>query len=193
MFAQLDRADAERRRGAKHEWLGLGSFIPGVGTIAAGYDAYLYHQEGDDFSATLSAVSAIPGGKFFSLLKIGKLLPEATMAAKATKTGSSVLEDAARAESHLARLDSSPANDAMLARIRAAAADGRALHPSESNFLRHELTEADLMDGGMGYDAAHEIAGRTHPTFGNYHPEVIDQFPELFNNNWRNFWGMEPR
>ncbi|WP_255502332.1 hypothetical protein [Cellulomonas sp. JH27-2] len=43
----------------------------------------------------------------------------------------------------------------------------------------------------MGYEQAHELAGQTHPTFGNYDPEVIKQFPELFNQNWRNYWGIE--
>jgi hypothetical protein len=59
--------------------------------------------------------------------------------------------------------------------------------------LLHELTEADLMDAGMGYDEAHALAGQTHPTFSNYHPEVIDQYPERFNNNWRSYWGLESR
>jgi hypothetical protein len=106
-----------------------------------------------------------------------------------------VLEDAATAERHLARPESehSPANDAMLGRIRSAAADGRPLHESEANFLKHEVTESGLMDGGMGSEEAHVLAGQTHPMFANYHPEVIDQFPERFNNNWRNYWGMEPR
>lgn len=88
----------------------------------------------------------------------------------AANPGGSFLDDAARAEQHLTRLDHSPANDAMLARIRSAAADSRPLHESESNFLRHELTEADLIDGGMGYPEAHGLAGQTHPTFGNYTP-----------------------
>ncbi|MBO3089224.1 beta-1,3-glucanase family protein [Cellulomonas dongxiuzhuiae] len=103
----------------------------------------------------------------------------------------SLLDDVARIESHLARLDYSPANDAMLARLRAAAADGTPLSPADQNFLRHELTEAGLMDNGAPYERAHQIAGETHPTFSNYDPEVIRKFPELFNNNWRKYWGIE--
>lgn len=106
-------------------------------------------------------------------------------------TSSDLLDDATRIETHLARLDHSPANDAMLARIRGAATDGRPLTEAEQNFMTHELTEAGLMDRGMGYPQAHELAGQTHPTFGNYDPEVIKQFPELFNQNWRNYWGIE--
>jgi RHS repeat-associated protein len=111
----------------------------------------------------------------------------------AGRAGLSLMDDAARVEQHLSRLDHSPANDAMLERIRSAASGGRGLHESESNFLLHELTEADLMDAGMGYDEAHALAGQTHPTFSNYHPEVIDQYPERFNNNWRSYWGLESR
>ncbi len=47
------------------------------------------------------------------------------------------------------------------------------------------------MNRGTVYEQAHEIAGQTHPTFGNYDPEVIKQFPELFKQNWRNYWGIE--
>jgi len=42
--------------------------------------------------------------------------------------------------------------------------------------MRHELTEAELMDQGMSYEKAHEPALQTHP-----------------NNNWRRVWGMEPQ
>jgi RHS repeat-associated protein len=108
----------------------------------------------------------------------------------AAQASSRLLDDAVRIEAHLGRLDYSPANDAMLARIRSAAAEGRPLSEADRNFMTHELTEADLMGRGMAYDEAHEIAGRTHPTFANYDPEVIKQFPELFNQNWRNYWGI---
>ncbi|MGH3855236.1 MAG: hypothetical protein ACRDR6_17430 [Pseudonocardiaceae bacterium] len=94
---------------------------------------------------------------------------------------------------HLERLDHSPANDAMISRIRQALEEGKPLTEGERNFMMHETTEAQLMDQGMPYEEAHEIALRTHPLFKNYDPEVIDQFPELFNNNWRRAWGMEPR
>lgn len=68
---------------------------------------------------------------------------------------------------------------------------GRPLSVADQNFMRHALTEVGLMNRGTVYEQAHEIAGQTHPTFGNYDPEVIKQFPELFKQNWRNYWGIE--
>lgn len=81
----------------------------------------------------------------------------------------------------------------MLARLRSAAIDGRSLHESESNFLRHEMKEAEMMDTGMGWEEAHAIAGRTHPTCSNYHPEVIEQFSDRFSKAWRAYWGIDPQ
>jgi hypothetical protein len=57
--------------------------------------------------------------------------------------------------------------------------------------MTHELTEAKLMNGGMSYEQAHEIAGKTHPTFANYDPEVIKQFPEAFGPGWKKYWGIK--
>ncbi|WP_405165594.1 PA14 domain-containing protein [Nocardia sp. NBC_01499] len=94
---------------------------------------------------------------------------------------------------HLSRLDYSPANDAMIGRIRKAMDNGRSLSEGESNFMAHETTETRLMGQGMSYDDAHAEALKTHPLFKNYDPEVIDQFPELFNNNWRKAWGLPPK
>lgn len=58
-------------------------------------------------------------------------------------------------------------------------------------FARHELTEAQLMDRGLGFEPAHRLASWTHKDYGNYDPSVIQQYPLLFNNNWRNHWGIE--
>ena len=167
--AALDAANAgcftEAGRSSTHALLGV------LGTVSAG----------------AGAVRAAT-----TLAKLPKTRVRGTAAAPAAASvAGTVLDDAARIETHLARLDHSPANDAMLARLRAAAAEGRPLSVADLNFMRHELTEAGLMNGGMGYEQAHEIAGQTHPTFGNYDPEVIKQFPELFNQNWRNYWGIE--
>ena len=81
----------------------------------------------------------------------------------------------------------------MIDGIRQNIAEGRPLSEGEQNFMQHELTEAKLMDGGMSSEQAHELALKTHPLMRNYTPEVIDRFPEWFNNNWRRAWGMEPR
>jgi hypothetical protein len=125
----------------------------------------------------------------FSILEAASLFvaPEAS----AAKAPTDLAAQTSRIETHLARLHHSPANDAMIARLRAAAAEGRPLSEGDQNFLRHELVEAGLMDRGMGWEEAHELAGRTHPTFGNYDPDVVKQFPELFNSKWREYWGIE--
>jgi hypothetical protein len=94
---------------------------------------------------------------------------------------------------HLARLDHSPANDLMIERIRERLAAGQELTEGQRNFMSHELTEKSLMDRGVGYDEAHEIALSTHPPGKNYDPEVIDEYAHLFNNWWRKQWGLEPR
>jgi hypothetical protein len=50
-----------------------------------------------------------------------------------------------------------------------------------------------MMGRGMSYEAAHaaSIAKYDVSPFSLYHPEVIQQFPEMFNNAWRAFWGLE--
>jgi hypothetical protein len=78
----------------------------------------------------------------------------------------------------------------MLGRVQGAIAGGRDLAMGETNFMTHELREASLMDSGVDQDSAHELAGQTHPTFANYDPEVIKQFPEYFNSNWCAFRGI---
>jgi hypothetical protein len=46
--------------------------------------------------------------------------------------------------------------------------------------MTHEPTEANLIENEVDQDVAHELAGQTHPTFGNHDPEVIQQFPAYF-------------
>lgn len=96
---------------------------------------------------------------------------------------------------HLNRpeLDHSPANDAMISRIREKLAAGQELTEGETNFMKHELTEKALMDQGMPYDEAHQIALGTHPPGRNYDPSVIEEFGHLFNNWWRKQWGIDPK
>ncbi|MFI5783214.1 hypothetical protein ACIA76_39340, partial [Nocardia sp. NPDC051570] len=94
---------------------------------------------------------------------------------------------------HLSTLDHSPVNDAMISRIDQSIANGRSLTEGESNFMSHEMTEAQLMRQGMSYDDAHAEAMKTHPFGKNYDPEVINQFPEYFNNKYRDAWGLPPR
>lgn len=56
--------------------------------------------------------------------------------------------------------------------------------------MTHELTESELVSGGMPLDEAHEIANGTHPPYSNYDPNVLKQFPEEFNSNWFKFWDL---
>ena len=104
------------------------------------------------------------------------------------------LEDVDRVAQNLSSRDMDEVtNDAMVARVRDAIQSGRPLSEGEQNFMEHELTEARLMDEGMSYDDARTAALETHPPFKNYDPEVIEQFPDYFNNAWRRAWGLPPR
>lgn len=159
--------------------------LPYYTTAVYGYDASVLLSSPD--TAMTDGRGSPPGSGATSWVSAAFVRDHGVVA----NTGGALLDDAAPIETHLARLDHSPANDAMLARLRAAAADRRPLSMADQNFMRHELTEAGLMNRGTVYDQAHEIAGQTHPTHGNYDSEVIKQFAELFNQNWRNYWGIE--
>jgi hypothetical protein len=39
------------------------------------------------------------------------------------------------------------------------------------------------------HPAAFEQLGMS--PFSVYHPDVIQQFPEFFNQSWRDFWGLK--
>jgi hypothetical protein len=99
-----------------------------------------------------------------------------------------------RVADHLSRpgMDSAPANEIMLDRIGRAVAKGRPLDDRHVYFLRHELLEAELMDRGVGYRAAHAKALKTHPPGQNYDLDVIVQFEE-FGQWWRKMNGLGPR
>jgi hypothetical protein len=59
--------------------------------------------------------------------------------------------------------------------IRRALEERNPLTEGERNFMAHETAEAPLMDQGMSWDKAYDIAVRTHSLFKNYDPEVINQ------------------
>jgi hypothetical protein len=48
------------------------------------------------------------------------------------------------------------------------------------------------MQRGVPYDAAHPEALRRYGVspYSVYHPEVIERFPQHFNRNWREYWGV---
>jgi RHS repeat-associated protein len=100
--------------------------------------------------------------------------------------------DVDRVTQHLSQLDHFGANDVMLQRISDAIGSGQPLTEGQTNFMLHETTEADLMDGGMPYEDAHEQALGMHPPGLNYDPDVIDQFEE-FGPWWRQINGLGPR
>ena len=98
--------------------------------------------------------------------------------------------------SHQTRLifgSQTPPNTAMVERLRRALGNGGGVDGADANFYNHELTESGLMQGGMPNPEAHTAAFEQHGVspFSVYHPDVIQQFPEYFNQAWRNFWGIK--
>jgi hypothetical protein len=81
----------------------------------------------------------------------------------------------------------------MVESIDSAISSGGALSEGQQNFMTHELAEAKAVSRGMNQLDAHALALQTHPLYKNYTPEVIGQYPEFFNNNYREAWGMDPR
>jgi hypothetical protein len=88
-----------------------------------------------------------------------------------------------------------PENVAMLDRLTAASSSGVPLLGADLHFYLHELREKVLMDAGMGWTEAHPqtMAELGQEPWQLYHPSVIDQFPESFNNYYRTHAGLEPK
>jgi hypothetical protein len=63
---------------------------------------------------------------------------------------------------------------------------------ADAVFYMHELSEATLMSKGMPYEVTHweAIAKYSVNPQSIYAPEVIQQFPELFNPSWFEFWNI---
>jgi hypothetical protein len=70
--------------------------------------------------------------------------------------------DVDRVTEHPSQLDHFGANDVMLQRISDVIGSGQPLTEGQANFMLHETTEADLMDGGMSYEDAHKQALGMH-------------------------------
>jgi hypothetical protein len=98
-------------------------------------------------------------------------------------------------ESHLDSIDAldHPPNQAMLDNLRSLMGEGENATGPYENFYQHELKEAEGMSQGLRQETAHQMAleGLGHSPFSVYSPEVIEQFPEFFNSNWRVFWGLQ--
>jgi len=77
-------------------------------------------------------------------------------------------------------------------RIESTLTNGNALTGADANFYLHELKEASFMQNGMTYEAAHQAALDFYGVspYSIYDPSVIQQFPDIFNSNWFNFWGI---
>ena len=92
---------------------------------------------------------------------------------------------------HLAQFGEHGPNTAMIERLTKAL--GTRVTGADANFYLHEVAEATMMGRGVSYEAAHAaaIAKYNVSPFSLYHPEVIQQFPAMFNNAWRAFWGMK--
>jgi hypothetical protein len=80
----------------------------------------------------------------------------------------------------------------MLKRVEYALKNDQPLSGADANFYLHELKEASLMQSGMPYEEAHQAALDFYGVspYSIYHPEVIQQFPDVFNSNWFKFWGI---
>jgi hypothetical protein len=93
--------------------------------------------------------------------------------------------------SHLAQFGDFAPNQAMIDRLTSQL--GSTVTGADENFYTHELLESEFMGAGMDYDAAHAAAlnqAGVSP-YSLYHPDVIQQFPEYFNSNWNEFWGLK--
>jgi filamentous hemagglutinin len=96
---------------------------------------------------------------------------------------------------HLSQFGAWDENTAMLQRLQSSFSKGESVTGADANFYQHELTESNLMQGGMSQADAHAAALEQHgvTSFDLYHPDVIQAFPESFNNSWRAYWGIPPK
>lgn len=94
---------------------------------------------------------------------------------------------------HLSEQFSDPANDAMIARLEQALANGDTITGADASFYMHELAETTLMNEGLDYSTAHLQALQKYDVsqFSVYHPDVIQEFSSQFNKLWKSFWGIE--
>jgi hypothetical protein len=96
-------------------------------------------------------------------------------------------------EVHLKRFGDDAPNAMMLERLRAAHASGRPISGADAVFYTHEVSEAGFMSRGMSWEEAHPAALAKYGVDARavYAPEVIQAFPEQFNQYWRKFWGVK--
>ncbi|MCZ6919457.1 MAG: hypothetical protein O7C60_03740, partial [Rickettsia endosymbiont of Ixodes persulcatus] len=86
-----------------------------------------------------------------------------------------------------------PENLAMIKRLEDALANKKKISGADSSFYMHEVSESTMMKKGIDYDTAHEMALQKYDVsrFSVYHADIIKSMPDIFNKNWRKFWGLD--
>ncbi|MFY0517965.1 hypothetical protein ACOMCU_09035 [Lysinibacillus sp. UGB7] len=86
-----------------------------------------------------------------------------------------------------------PENLAMIKRLENALANKQKISGADASFYLHEVSESTMMKKGVDYDTAHEMAIKKYNVspFSVYHADVIKSMPDIFNKNWRKFWGLD--
>jgi len=85
-------------------------------------------------------------------------------------------------------------NVAMVDRLKAALLNGSPLSTADAAFYEHELTEMTYVSQGMNPLQAHQttLGNLNQNPFQLYDPAVVEANPQLFNDNWFNYWGLPP-
>jgi hypothetical protein len=109
--------------------------------------------------------------------------PDVAGPSKVVTLGPITEEGIARIEQHLSQFGPDPANQAMIARLKAGGATAQ-----DMAFYMHELHEADLMAQGLDAEAAHletlkwqGIEYKPGYESNIYHPDVIREYSKRFN------------
>lgn len=94
---------------------------------------------------------------------------------------------------HISQFGDIPENQAMINRIESALKNGKPITGADASFYMHEAAEATMMQKGISYEVAHEAVLQKYNVspYSVYHPEVIQQFSEWFNQGFKNFWGLQ--
>jgi RHS repeat-associated protein len=96
-------------------------------------------------------------------------------------------------KNHISQFGDIPENQAMINRIESALKNGHPITGADASFYMHEAAEATMMQKGISYEVAHEAVLQKYNVspYSVYHPEVIQQFSEWFNQGFKNFWGLK--
>lgn len=94
---------------------------------------------------------------------------------------------------HISQFGDIPENQAMINRIESALKNGQPITGADASFYMHEVAEATMMQKGIPYEVAHEAVLQKYNVspYSVYHPEVIQQFSEWFNQGFKDFWGLK--